>query len=270
MPFLHGKPRGYRDFDLMLFDKLYVFDREDQVIYLICNIATDNLERNYREAESTLSEMERILSEPSENTVKPLRLLSGLSPIYQKDAYMQMVEKAKHYIRKGDVAQIVLTNGKKAQAEGSLIDTFDFLRKTDPTRYMCFLSSDDMEAAMASPEPIARLHNGTVMTERLAGSYPRGKTPQEDRAQAEALRTDAKAIDEHNMLVDDSRNEFWVRQQDRHRRCEGISQRCALLARHAFGLNDNRGIKGRDECVGCYQYHHAFRRGFRRAQNPLM
>ena len=199
---------GYRDFDLMLFDKLYVFDREDQVIYLICTIAADHLEQNYHEAEYTLSEMERILSEPSENTVKPLRLLSGLSPIYQKDAYMQMVEKAKHYIRKGDVAQIVLTNGKKAQAEGSLIDTFDYLRKTDPTRYMCFLSSDDMEAAMASPEPIARLHNGTVMTERLAGSYPRGKTPQEDRAQAEALRTDAKAIDEHNMLVDDSRNEF--------------------------------------------------------------
>lgn len=199
---------GYRDFDLMLFDKLYVFDREDQVIYLICTIAADHLEQNYHEAEYTLSEMERILSEPSENTVKPLRLLSGLSPIYQKDAYMQMVEKAKHYIRKGDVAQIVLTNGKKAQAEGSLIDTFDYLRKTDPTRYMCFLSSDDMEAAMASPEPIARLHNGTVMTERLAGSYPRGKTPQEHRAQAEALRTDAKAIDEHNMLVDDSRNEF--------------------------------------------------------------
>ena len=98
--------------------------------------------------------------------------------------------------------------GKKAKAEGSLIDTFDFLRATDPTRYMCFFSTDDVEAAMASPEPIAKLRNGTVMTERLAGSYPRGKTQEEDIAQAEALRADSKAIDEHNMLVDDSRNEF--------------------------------------------------------------
>ena len=200
--------KGFRDFDLMLFDRLFVFDREEDKIYLICNIATDQLERNYREAAHMLAEMEQILSAPCGNDAEPLHLLGYFTPIYQKDFYMQMVEKAKYYIRKGDVAQIVLTNGKKAKAEGSLIDTFDFLRATDPTRYMCFFSTDDVEAAMASPEPIAKLRNGTVMTERLAGSYPRGKTQEEDIAQAEALRADSKAIDEHNMLVDDSRNEF--------------------------------------------------------------
>ncbi|MDR1730585.1 MAG: anthranilate synthase component I family protein [Synergistaceae bacterium] len=155
--------------------------------------------------------MERLLQqtfEPGKNEWKPLRLLGGFSSIHQKDAYIEMVEKAKRRIRQGDVAQIVLTNGKKARAEGNLIDTFDILRKTDPTRYMCYFSSEDVEAAMASPEPIARLQGGTVMTERLAGSCARGATPEEDRAREEALRADPKAVDEHNMLVDDSRNEF--------------------------------------------------------------
>jgi anthranilate/para-aminobenzoate synthase component I len=87
-----------------------------------------------------------------------------------------MVGEAKRLIRKGDVAQIVLTNGKRVEAQGSLLDTYEILRRTDPTRYLSYFSSDDVEAAMASPEPIAKLHNGTVMTERLAGSYARGKT----------------------------------------------------------------------------------------------
>ena len=202
---------GFRDFDLMLFDKVYVFDREVQVLYLICNISTDHLERNYCEAESALNQMERILTEEpelGETAVKPLRLLSDFTSIYQKDAYLGMVEQAKRFIRQGDVAQIVLTNGKRVEAQGNLFDTYEILRQTDPTRYMCFFSSDDVEAVMASPEPIAKLQNRTVMTERLAGSYARGKTQQEDMQQAQALRCDEKAIDEHNMLVDDSRNEF--------------------------------------------------------------
>lgn len=204
-------PEEFNDFDLMLFDKLYAFDWEEHLLYLICNIATDRLESNYQEAVHILSNMERILFEApalNESAAKPLRLLGEFSSIYQKDVYLRMVEKAKDYIRAGDVAQIVLTNGKRVKAEGNLIDTFDSLRRIDPTRYMCYFSSDDMEAAIASPEPIAQLHNGIIMTERLAGSYARGKTPEEDAAQVEALKSDAKAIDEHNMLVDDSRNEF--------------------------------------------------------------
>lgn len=198
------------DFELMLFDKLFVLDRQEGVLYLICNAATGQLEETAGEAEATLDEMEHILSQPPEGSeaTAPLRLLSEFSSIYSRDAYIQMVERAKGYIQKGDVAQIVLTNGRRARAEGNLIDTFDLLRQTDPTRYMCYFSTGDVEAAVASPEPIIWLKDGVVMTERLAGSSPRGKTPEEDAALARALRGDAKAIDEHNMLVDDSRNEF--------------------------------------------------------------
>ena len=141
-------------------------------------------------------------------TDAPLRLLGEMEPIYPKDAYMEKVAKAKDYIQKGVVAQIVLTNGRRMKADGSLLGTHELIRKMDPTRYMCYFSTDDVEATMTSPEPIINLKNGVVMTERLAGSYARGKTPEEDAAQAAALQSDAKAIDEHNMLVDDSRNEF--------------------------------------------------------------
>ncbi len=202
---------GFRDFDLMLLDRLYVFDRQEDRIYLICSIATDRLEENYREAERTLAYMESLLSpgkSAESDAAGRLRFTGAFRDIYPKDAYLGMVEQAKRLIQKGDVAQIVLTNGKRVKAQGSLIDTYGILRRSDPTRYLCYFSSDDAEAVMASPEPIAKLQDGVVMTERLAGSYARGKTQGEDAAQAAALRADEKAINEHNMLVDDARNEF--------------------------------------------------------------
>ena len=196
-----------KDFELMLFDRLYVLDRQEKTVMLICQAPTVDPDRSLREAEACLDAMERELADealPGE----PLHLLGDFEEIYTKAFYTGMIEKAKAAIRAGDVAQIVLTNGRRVKAEGHLTGTFEALRQNDLTRYMCYFRTEDVEAAMASPEPILKLRDGTVMTERLAGSYPRGKTPEEDRAFAEALRRDAKAVDEHNMLVDDSRNEF--------------------------------------------------------------
>lgn len=199
------------DFHLMMFDKLFVLDRETEEIYLICVVAANHLEQSVREGEAVLDTMALMITQPMEEDELldgSLQLLDDFSPLYSENNYMQMVEKAKQYIQKGEVAQIVLTNGASAPAKGSLVDTFALLRQTDPTRYMCYFSTGDIQAAIASPEPILKLEHGVVMTERLAGSYARGKTPEEDEMQAEALREDPKAIDEHNMLVDDSRNEF--------------------------------------------------------------
>ena len=199
------------DFHLMMFDKLFVLDRKTEEIYLICVVAAQRLEQSVRDGEAVLDGMMRIITRSLKEDNFPdgsLRLVEDFSPLYSETIYMQMVEKAKQYIQKGEVAQIVLTNGASTSAEGSLIDTFALLRQMDPTRYMCYFSTGEVQAAIASPEPILKLENGVVMTERLAGSYARGKTPKEDEMQAEALRVDPKAIDEHNMLVDDSRNEF--------------------------------------------------------------
>lgn len=198
----------FRDYDLMFLDRVFALDRETNEILLITFVQTDRMEESYLQAQQVLTEMERVLKEGQDTAVQPLRLKSDFYPMFAVPDYLDMVTQAQSYIASGEVSQIVLTNGRIAQAEGSLVGTYAVLRQSDPTSYMCYFSSDDLEAAMASPEPIAQLNNGVIMTERLAGSYARGITKEEDDALAQQLLSDPKAIAEHNMLLDDARNEF--------------------------------------------------------------
>ena len=119
-----------------------------------------------------------------------------------------MVEKAKHYIREGDIFQVVLSNPMRAKATGSLFDTYRVLRATNPSPYMFYFSSDDIEIAGASPETLVKLEHGKLSTFPLAGTRPRGKTPEEDKALEQDLLQDEKELAEHNMLVDLGRNDI--------------------------------------------------------------
>ena len=120
----------------------------------------------------------------------------------------KMVEKGKTYIREGDIFQVVLANRLSAEAEGSLLDTYRVLRTLNPSPYMFFFSGDDIELAGSSPETLTRLENGDLFTFPLAGSRPRGKTPEEDRALEDELLHNTKELAEHNMLVDLGRNDL--------------------------------------------------------------
>ena len=84
-----------------------------------------------------------------------------------------MVEKARHYIHEGDIFQVVLSDPLTAAAEGSLFDTYRVLRTTNPSPYMFYFSSDDVEIAGASPETLAKLQNQTLYNFPLAGTRPR-------------------------------------------------------------------------------------------------
>ena len=139
---------------------------------------------------------------------EPLRLQSEIQPKFPKEKYAEMVEKAKHYIREGDIFQVVLSNPMRAKATGSLFDTYRVLRASNPSPYMFYFSSDDIELAGASPETLAKLENGTLSTFPLAGTRPRGKTREEDKELEEGLLKDEKELAEHNMLVDLGRNDI--------------------------------------------------------------
>ena len=128
--------------------------------------------------------------------------------MFDKDAYCAMVEKAKHYIREGDIFQVVLSNRMEADMEGSLFDAYRVLRTTNPSPYMFYFSSDDIEIAGASPETLVKLQNGTLHTFPLAGTRPRGKTAEEDSRLEAELLADKKELAEHNMLVDLGRNDL--------------------------------------------------------------
>ena len=136
------------------------------------------------------------------------RITSEFRPLFDKEAYCDMVKKAKHYIKEGDIFQVVLSNRLEADFEGSLLDAYRVLRTTNPSPYMFYFSSDDIEMAGASPETLVKLEDGVLHTFPLAGTRKRGRTEQEDLAFEKELLADEKERAEHNMLVDLGRNDI--------------------------------------------------------------
>ena len=168
----------------------------------------DDLENSYQKAEKKLAEMADLIRNGEKEEFRPLQLGSTISPQFPKEKYCKMVEKAKHYIHEGDIFQVVLSNPMRAKAEGSLFDTYRVLRATNPSPYMFYFSSDDIEIAGASPETLVKLEDKKLTTFPLAGTRPRGKTKQEDQELEEGLLKDEKELAEHNMLVDLGRNDI--------------------------------------------------------------
>ena len=200
--------QDFRDMDLMLFNEVIAFDHYRQKIMLITGVMTEDIEGSYKKAEETLEDMAKLIREGEKETFPTLQLKTEIEPVFPKKQYCNMVEKAKQYIREGDIFQVVLSDPMKAEAEGSLFDTYRVLRAANPSPYMFYFSSDDIELSGASPETLAKLDNGRLSTFPLAGTRPRGKTPDEDKALEEDLLQDEKELAEHNMLVDLGRNDI--------------------------------------------------------------
>ena len=199
---------GFKDVDLTLFDKVIAFDNFKQKIVLIVNIKTDELEINYKKAEDELEKMASMIREKTAAPIAPGKLKSELRRLFEEDAYCSMIEEAKKYIYEGDIFQVVLSNRLEAEFEGSLFNAYRVLRTTNPSPYMFYFSSDDIEVAGASPETLVKLVDGEVYTFPLAGTRPRGKTDEEDDRLEKELLADEKELAEHNMLVDLGRNDL--------------------------------------------------------------
>ena len=203
-----GENQDFRDMDLMLFDKVIAFDHYRQKLLLITGVMTEDIETSYEAAKDTLKEMADLIRNGEKEVFKPLELKTEITPHFSEKQYCEMVEKAKEYIREGDIFQVVLSNPMRAEAEGSLFDTYRVLRTENPSPYMFYFSSDDIELSGASPETLAKLENGKISTFPLAGTRPRGKDDEEDKALEAELLKDEKELAEHNMLVDLGRNDI--------------------------------------------------------------
>jgi anthranilate synthase component 1 len=158
--------------------------------------------------------MTRLLESGQAAEMKPLKILSPFRSLFTEQHYCAMVQKAKNYIREGDIFQVVLSNRLEADVEGSLFDTYLTLRSINPSPYMFYFSSDDgdqggpFEIAGASPETLVKLRDGTLYTFPLAGTRKRGASREEDEALERELLADPKELAEHNMLVDLGRNDL--------------------------------------------------------------
>lgn len=198
----------FKDIDLMLFDKVIAFDNFKQKIIIIVNMKTDDLENNYKNACNELKEIADLIKNGKRIDIAPLKLKSDFKPVFSREKFCDMVEKAKNYIYEGDIFQVVLSNKIEADISGSLFDTYRVLRTTNPSPYMFYFSSDDIEIAGASPETLVKLNNDKLYTFPLAGTRPRGKTDEEDEELEKDLLSDEKELAEHNMLVDLGRNDI--------------------------------------------------------------
>lgn len=201
-------PEGFKDVDLMLFDKVIAFDNFRQKITLIANIELADLEKNYNKAMMELENLKKLIKNGKPCLDEPGKLTSEFNPLFDEARYCAMVEKAKHHIREGDIFQIVLSNRLEAGFEGSLLNTYRMLRTINPSPYMFFFASSDIEIAGASPETLVKLENGVLHTFPLAGTRLRGNSEAEDKALEESLLSDPKELAEHNMLVDLGRNDL--------------------------------------------------------------
>lgn len=206
----HSQGTDFKDMDMMLFDKIIAYDNYKQKIIVIVNmdISNENIEENYKTA---LEEIKRIIELIKSGKVKEeekIKLLSDFEPLFNKEEYMQIVEKTKKYIYEGDIFQAVLSNKLEAKASGSLLDVYRRLRISNASPYMFYFSSDDIEIAGASPETLVKLENKELSTFPLAGTRKRGMTEEEDKKLIKDLLSDEKEKAEHNMLVDLGRNDL--------------------------------------------------------------
>jgi len=198
---------GFRDFHLMLIDKVIAFDHFKQKMFVIVNIPADDIENGYNKAFEDLNSIAGMIlsgSKPSEERSS----CGEFSALFTEKDFKEKVLKVKTHISEGDIFQAVISNRFKAPFKGSLINAYRMLRTINPSPYMVYMRLDDIEIACSSPETLASLQKGIVSSFPLAGTCPRGKTKEEDQALTEALLKDEKELAEHDMLVDLARNDI--------------------------------------------------------------
>lgn len=121
--------------------------------------------------------------------------------------YEAMVARAKEYVRAGDVFQVVLSQRFEAEFPLPAFALYRSLRRVNPAPFLCYLDFEDFQIVCSSPEILVRVRDGEVAVRPLAGTRPRGETPEADRKLAEELLADPKERAEHLMLLDLGRND---------------------------------------------------------------
>ncbi|MBQ2558376.1 MAG: chorismate-binding protein, partial [Lachnospiraceae bacterium] len=159
---------GFRDVDVMLFDKVIAFDHVKQKIVLIACADLSDVETGYANAAAELKRMANLLRHGEKKTEPAGKLTGEITELFNREEYCRMVEKAKDYIREGDMFQIVLSNRLSAPFEGSLLNTYRVLRTINPSPYMFYLSGTDVEVfayagsfiALGCWEPLVSMLSG--------------------------------------------------------------------------------------------------------------
>jgi len=210
LPSPESDPLNLPESVFLLSDSLLIFDHANNKIKVVsCARPDGDADSAYRKAVEKIDELVKRLGQPlnyprSLKSDRPAQVSSNLT----RAEFEANVEKAKRYITEGEAIQIVLSQRLSRPTTAHPLDIYRALRDINPSPYMFFLDFKDFQLIGSSPEILVRAAGGTVTTRPLAGTRPRGKTPDEDKRLEKELRSDEKERAEHIMLVDLGRNDI--------------------------------------------------------------
>jgi len=196
----------------MLSNDLVVFDHIENKIILVSNIFVENKQKirsYYEQVEKKIRDLSNLLSSQIKlNASKGKRTKAHIVSNFSKQSFCKIVKKAKEYIKKGDIIQVVLSQRFKIKLYDRSIDIYRKLRSINPSPYMYYLKFPELEVVGSSPEMLVRCEDGNIETRPIAGTRPRGSNEAEDKKLAKELLADKKERAEHLMLVDLGRNDI--------------------------------------------------------------
>lgn len=194
----------------LLTDTILIFDHIERVIKIVSNaFAAKDAPSAYENAVKKIEELEVKLKKDIKR--KPARQRKDklvISSNFTKKGFMNIVGKAKEYIRKGDIIQVVLSQRVKTEIKAEPFDIYRALRRINPSPYMFYMNLGGVKLIGSSPEIMVRTENGIVEVRPIAGTRPRGRDDKEDKGLVKELLKDPKERAEHIMLVDLGRNDI--------------------------------------------------------------
>lgn len=206
---------GLPELTMLLTSDLAVLDHWNGTVLLIANAINHNdldtgVDEAYADAVARLDAMAADLHRPAptDPTTLPPSELPEYTARWGGPDYMAAVEDVKERIRAGEAFQVVPSQRFETPCEASALDVYRVLRATNPSPYMYLLRFDGFDIVGSSPEALVKVEDGRAMVHPIAGTRPRGATPQTDAALAEELMGDPKERAEHLMLVDLGRNDL--------------------------------------------------------------
>ena len=191
---------------------LIIHDNLKKKIFYIINIFKDekisNYSKKYLEIKSELSNLldqssKKVIFKSKSNKIKNINVKSNTS----KNKFLNIVNKAKKYIKLGDIFQVVLSQRFEAKLTKKPLEIYKKLRVTNPSTFMYFFNFKDFQIIGASPEILVRLRDDKITVRPIAGTRPRGKTSSQDKFYEKDLLKDKKELSEHLMLLDLGRND---------------------------------------------------------------
>lgn len=205
---------GLPELTFLLATDLAALDHETGEIWLIANAinwddSDERVDESYADAVSRLDAMEADLARPTPSYIVHADLDRQADPRRQRSSaeYREAVEHAKEEIRAGEAFQIVVSQRFELASSASALDVYRVLRRSNPSPYMYLVRLDGFDIVGSSPEALVKITGNKVILHPIAGTRPRGDSPETDHALEEELKADAKERAEHLMLVDLGRND---------------------------------------------------------------